>query len=67
MSCPLTVFLQDPCARCVDAGVCIWASSPVDSTQSLIMVRLELDQVVMRRMKEDDVEVVKALIKVCTQ
>lgn len=30
------------------------------------MVRLELDQVVMRRMKEADVEVVKALIKVCT-
>lgn len=30
------------------------------------MVRLELDQVVMRRMKEDDIEVVKALIKVCT-
>lgn len=29
------------------------------------MVRLELDQVVMRRMKEDDIEVVKALIKVC--
>ncbi|TKS82189.1 N-acetyltransferase 14 [Collichthys lucidus] len=27
------------------------------------MVRLELDQVVMRRMKEDDIEVVKALIK----
>lgn len=30
------------------------------------MVRLELDRVVMRRMKEDDIEVVKALIKVCT-
>lgn len=30
------------------------------------MVRLELDQVVMRRMKESDIEVVKALIKVCT-
>lgn len=30
------------------------------------MVRLELDQVVMRRMKEDDIEVVKALVKVCT-
>lgn len=30
------------------------------------MVKLELDQVVMRRMKEDDIEVVKALIKVCT-
>ena len=29
------------------------------------MVRLEMDQVVMRRMKEDDIEVVKALIKVC--
>lgn len=29
------------------------------------MVRLELDQVVMRRMREDDVEAVKALIKVC--
>lgn len=28
------------------------------------MVRLELDQVVMRRMKEDEIEVVKALIKV---
>lgn len=28
------------------------------------MVRLELDQVVIRRMKEADVEVVKALIKV---
>lgn len=28
------------------------------------MVRLELDQVVMRRMKEDDIEMVKALIKV---
>ncbi|GAA6220547.1 N-acetyltransferase 14 [Lates japonicus] len=27
------------------------------------MVRLELDQVVMRRMKEDDIEMVKALIK----
>ncbi|KAL7393365.1 hypothetical protein ABVT39_009752 [Epinephelus coioides] len=27
------------------------------------MVRLELDQVVMRRMKEDDIEIVKALIK----
>uniref|UniRef100_A0A3B5KKB7 Probable N-acetyltransferase 14 n=1 Tax=Xiphophorus couchianus TaxID=32473 RepID=A0A3B5KKB7_9TELE len=27
------------------------------------MVRLELDQVVMRRMKEDDIEVVKALVK----
>ncbi|XP_051262121.1 probable N-acetyltransferase 14 isoform X1 [Dicentrarchus labrax] len=27
------------------------------------MVRLELDQVVMRRMKEDDIEAVKALIK----
>ncbi|KAM8734879.1 putative N-acetyltransferase 14 [Acanthopagrus schlegelii] len=27
------------------------------------MVKLELDQVVMRRMKEDDIEVVKALIK----
>ncbi|XP_038567132.1 N-acetyltransferase 14 [Micropterus salmoides] len=27
------------------------------------MVRLELDRVVMRRMKEDDIEVVKALIK----
>ncbi|KAG7474929.1 N-acetyltransferase 14 [Solea senegalensis] len=27
------------------------------------MVRVELDQVVMRRMKEDDIEVVKALIK----
>ncbi|XP_047454825.1 probable N-acetyltransferase 14 isoform X2 [Mugil cephalus] len=27
------------------------------------MVRLDLDQVVMRRMKEDDIEVVKALIK----
>ncbi|XP_061574407.1 probable N-acetyltransferase 14 [Cololabis saira] len=27
------------------------------------MVRLELDQVVIRRMKEDDIEVVKALIK----
>ncbi|XP_070691909.1 probable N-acetyltransferase 14 [Pempheris klunzingeri] len=27
------------------------------------MVRLELDQVVMRRMKEDDIEVIKALIK----
>lgn len=42
-------------------------SSPVVSTQSLIMVRLELDQVVMRRMKDDDIEMVKALIKVCTQ
>lgn len=30
------------------------------------MVRLELDQVVMRRMKEDDIETVKALIKVRT-
>lgn len=30
------------------------------------MVRLDLDQVVMRRMKEEDIEVVKALIKVCT-
>jgi len=30
------------------------------------MVRLELDKVVMRRMKEDDIEMVKALIKVCT-
>lgn len=29
------------------------------------MVRLELDQVVMRRMREDDIEAVKALIKVC--
>lgn len=29
------------------------------------MVRLELNQVVMRRMKEDDIETVKALIKVC--
>lgn len=29
------------------------------------MGRLELDHVVMRRMKEDDIEVVKALIKVC--
>lgn len=29
------------------------------------MVKLELDQVVMRRMKEDDIEMVKALIKVC--
>ncbi|XP_051262123.1 probable N-acetyltransferase 14 isoform X2 [Dicentrarchus labrax] len=28
------------------------------------MVRLELDQVVMRRMKEDDIEAVKALIKI---
>lgn len=28
------------------------------------MVRLELDQVVMRRMREDDIEAVKALIKV---
>ncbi|XP_078108857.1 putative N-acetyltransferase 14 isoform X2 [Sander vitreus] len=28
------------------------------------MVRLELDQVVMRRMKEDDIEMVKALIKI---
>ncbi|XP_040900235.1 N-acetyltransferase 14 [Toxotes jaculatrix] len=27
------------------------------------MVRLELDQVVMRRMKEDDIEMIKALIK----
>lgn len=31
------------------------------------MVRLELDQVVMRRMTEDDIEMVKALIKVCKQ
>lgn len=30
------------------------------------MVRLELDQVVMRRMKEDDIEMAKALIKVGT-
>lgn len=29
------------------------------------MVRLELDQVMMRRMREDDIEAVKALIKVC--
>ncbi|XP_067367023.1 probable N-acetyltransferase 14 isoform X2 [Channa argus] len=28
------------------------------------MVRLELDQVVMRRMKEDDIEMVKALVKI---
>lgn len=28
------------------------------------MVRLELDQIVMKRMKEDDIEIVKALIKV---
>ncbi|XP_028326791.1 putative N-acetyltransferase 14 isoform X2 [Gouania willdenowi] len=28
------------------------------------MVKLELDQVVMRRMKEDDIEIVKALIKI---
>lgn len=32
---------------------------------SLNMVRLELDQVLMRRMKEDDIEVVKVLVKVC--
>lgn len=30
------------------------------------MVRLELDQVVMRRMKEDEIDLVKALVKVCT-
>lgn len=29
------------------------------------MVRLELDQVLVKRMKEDDIEVVKALVKVC--
>lgn len=30
------------------------------------MVRLELDQVVMRRMREDDIEMIKDLIKVGT-
>lgn len=29
------------------------------------MVRLELDKVLVKRMKEDDIEVVKALVKVC--
>lgn len=28
------------------------------------MVKLELDQLVMRRMKEEDIEMVKALVKV---
>lgn len=28
------------------------------------MVKVQLDQVAMRRMKEDDIEMVKALIKV---
>lgn len=62
MSYPLT-FCRVPQCGCWSVHR---ASSPVVSTQSLIMVRLELDQVVMRRMKEDDIEVVKALIKVCT-
>lgn len=47
-----------------DAGVCSRGSSPVVTTSQANMVRLELDQVVMRRMKEDEIEVVKALIKV---
>lgn len=40
---------------CDRAAVCI---------QRLDMVKLELDRVVIRRMKEDDIEMVKALIKV---
>jgi len=44
----------------------VWRNSgEAVEAQSLNMVRLDLDQVVMRRMKEDDIEMVKALIKVC--
>ncbi|CAG6015183.1 unnamed protein product [Menidia menidia] len=50
--CPLT---QSGCCT-TNGGEAVGARSPE-------MVRLELDQVVVRRMREDDIEAVKALIK----
>lgn len=50
----------------MDVGVRVGQRRKGVAAKSLDMVKLELDQVVMRRMKEGDIEMVKALIKVCT-